>query len=897
MSLQLFHILKVKHTGKFKYGILYSAVWFLLTLSLYTIFRINGKSFLWIKDGIYQHFSSFNYLCDYLQYIALNHKLPPAFNYSLGQGADILTTLNSYDFLDPISILSALIFPLNRFTRYTLMIFLKLYLIGIAFSFYCYSIGRRNKLAILAGAISYTFSGANLFSFARHPNFINWAYFFPFLLAGVEIYLRKNKKIPLVLFVFFNIITNYYTFYINAILTVIYVLVHSVHNIAKNKTVYILQREIIKCFKIAGIFCVGIFLSMFICFPTVYAYLTNARVISASGYTASLLHYPLSYYAKTMDDLFAAYISSGYYTYIGFNSAVIVPLILIFTKRKRYLELKTLIIISFLMLCFPIVGRVMNGFGYASNRWGYVLPFYASIALVNMFPDLEKITAKETFYVFVITATYVLCCFLHVKTNTNIQKYTALFMVIWTVFVVIAAKYCKFRYFNLFMMGIVLASAYFQIYSAFASSTGNYVNTFCDRDKITERFNNYSSVTAANLSNEFYRVEQEENQANINGYNHINGTSLWWSMIPSHVSNYYNTLALNTVIQNCNFQGLDGRTGLLELSSVKYYTRPAKEDGLIPYGYKEIVSPNDSFQIFENQYALPIGYTYSGYIESFDYKRMNGIEKELAMLQNVVLDIPLEGFKKNQTDLFYTYLTYDIDERKNVEFNDHIIKVTAANGTLDLTLDIPKDCEIYLYLKGIELLGTVADNNINAIRKQDQYYVDKMARISNLQYNWPVIRNDVTYNLGYGHSGRNTITLKFAKKGEFSIDEIQVIAIPMSFYTTYANNLRQYVLDDINVGVDYVTGTISIPENRILQFSIPYSIGWKAYVDGQETSLLKSNVMFMALPLSSGDHVIELRYSTPYLKWGILITCITIICGSLYIIHNRKKYKSNNCSK
>lgn len=195
--MKLLRKLKHEHCGKIYYFIIYSFIWFFFALLLYMIFRANNKSFLWQIDGVYQHFVSFNYLCDYLSDIFIKHEIPAFFNFTLGQGADIIITLNSYDFTDPICIFSALIFLLSPAARYTLMIFTKLFLAGLAFSFYCYSSGHKDKTAVLAGTIAYTFSGAILFTFARHPNYINWAYFLPFLLGGVEIYCRKKRSFPL----------------------------------------------------------------------------------------------------------------------------------------------------------------------------------------------------------------------------------------------------------------------------------------------------------------------------------------------------------------------------------------------------------------------------------------------------------------------------------------------------------------------------------------------------------------------------------------------------------------------------------------------------------------------------------------------------------------------------
>ena len=102
---------------------LYTLLWLVGAACLLVLFRRYGKAFLWIEDGIYQHFVSFDYLCQYLRALLIDRSPLPVFNYTLGQGADVITTLSSYDFFDPVCVLSALFFPLSRLQRYTLMIF------------------------------------------------------------------------------------------------------------------------------------------------------------------------------------------------------------------------------------------------------------------------------------------------------------------------------------------------------------------------------------------------------------------------------------------------------------------------------------------------------------------------------------------------------------------------------------------------------------------------------------------------------------------------------------------------------------------------------------------------------------------------------------------------------
>lgn len=85
----------------------------------------------------------------------------------------------------------------------------------------------------------------------------------------------------------------------------------------------------------------------------------------------------------------------------------------------------------------------------------------------------------------------------------------------------------------------------------------------------------------------------------------------------------------------------------------------------------------------------------------------------------------------------------------------------------------------------------------------------------------------------------------------------------MENYPDYIEHLTEDVLEDVTVGEDEVTGNISLDEDKYLVLSIPYQKGGIAYVDGEETELLRANYMYMALPLSAGEHSIRLTFAIP----------------------------------
>ena len=65
-----------------------------------------------------------------------------------------------------------------------------------------------------------------------------------------------------------------------------------------------------------------------------------------------------------------------------------------------------------------------------------------------------------------------------------------------------------------------------------------------------------------------------------------------------------------------------------------------------------------------------------------------------------------------------------------------------------------------------------------------------------------------------------------------------------------------------------------------------YYPGWKAFVDGKESAVLRANYMFRAVALGPGRHVVEFRYVPASLTVGAAISLLTLLALVAFLIHN-----------
>lgn len=70
-------------------------------------------------------------------------------------------------------------------------------------------------------------------------------------------------------------------------------------------------------------------------------------------------------------------------------------------------------------------------------------------------------------------------------------------------------------------------------------------------------------------------------------------------------------------------------------------------------------------------------------------------------------------------------------------------------------------------------------------------------------------------------------------------------------------------------------------------FTEQYDPGWTARVDGKVTGIVRANLVMRAVPLSAGDHVIQLHYRAPGLPLGVAVSLAAIL-GVIGLAWTRK---------
>lgn len=876
--------------------IVYTLLFLAAAGMIWLILSVNNKSLMWSSDGLFQHYIALSYYGKWgreiLKNIFVRHTFEiPLWDFHIGYGSDVLTTFHYYVIGDPLNLLSIL--TPQRYTEYlyNALIFLRMYLAGLSFGFYCFEM-KKEKTAVLAGTLTYVFCGYMLRAILNHPFFLNPMICLPLLLAGAERIFRKKNPALFIGMVCLSAASNFYFFYMLVLAVCLYVFVRFFTFRHEN----VCRELFVLVMKFFGYALVGVCMAAVILLPVLLQFSETSRLDTRPVY--ELLH-PASFYR----DFLAKFIIAGKFdhawTTLGFTAPALLAVFVLFGKRKERTALKVSFLMLTGMLCLPLFGRIFNGFSYVSNRWCFIYAMLVCYIMVDVWEDLFALTKKRALVLLAVCVAYISYLFLDGK------KEEAVFyggLVLASAALMAAAAWkrdLKIRRF-VYSGGMACIVLLHVCLNCYASFSGNFGKN--KKKDLVERGTAWEQVLATApyairetlLSEEaFCRFEMDEfrimNSAPLAG---VNGTTYYWSLENSAVSKFLMDMK-PSVFRVYNYRDLDHRTFLDAIAGVKYFVQNRSD--FLPYGYEhkqDVLIGGKTYGIYENQYALPLGYTYKSYIPYESYQNMEPIERQEAFLQGVVLEEepPVDGIAESRPVFTSRQATPSIVCGENVTRQaDGSFAVSKRGGKITLKFSGSRKCETYLWVQGMEAEGKnlqkdefIPKVSLDGISHNKFRYNTKRHKLYNGQ-------KDFLVNLGYHEEAASEITIRFPGRGTYRFDSLQVIFQPMENYVRQADSLREYTMENEKIGVNTVEGTVDLPEKRILFLSIPYTKGWHATVDGQKTPLMRANLMYLALPLEEGEHEIRLSYRTPGLYPGIAASCVGMLIFVFIARKERRK--------
>lgn len=92
------------------------------------------------------------------------------------------------------------------------------------------------------------------------------------------------------------------------------------------------------------------------------------------------------------------------------------------------------------------------------------------------------------------------------------------------------------------------------------------------------------------------------------------------------------------------------------------------------------------------------------------------------------------------------------------------------------------------------------------------------------------------------------------------------------------------------------TSVIDLAKPQLVFFSVPYSEGWTAEVNGTPVDVERVDEGFMAVRADAGENTIVFSYETPYLRIGIIISLCAAAVLAVYVILFRRRRSNGDIS-
>lgn len=879
----------------------YSLLFIGIMASIYGYFVYSDTSFIWQSDGFTQHYVLFQDYVAMWQEFLLN----PAggfqfWDWTIGLGADVITSYGYYVVGDPFVYLGVLFPPSMMEFAFHFLIVLRIYCIGLAFILYARKLKFSNS-GILAGVFVYTFAHYVTLNATRHPFFLMPMVFFPLLCLGIEKILRNETAFLFAGVVFVSAASNFYFFYKLTILVFIYAIFRYIDLYHLKKPF----KEFWSYFMRALYsYLVGVCMSAVVLFPVIFGFLQSSR--ESGGTTSRMTLYPLQYYISLLAN---GFISESYlWTVLGFAGVVMLVIPLMFTKRKLFGSIPYMLILFLVMLLFPVFGSMMNGFSGPYNRWTFAIPLFLGLAVAQFYQRRFEWTKKDRWAMATgVTIFGALSVVPQIIYGFSIARTVPLLAALLVLTIIIAAAKLKQngkwsttwnKIGSAVIFLSIIANVIFNAQQYYYPFGQNKMAGLLDYGTADEQ---YEQVFDG-VEDQIPAVEEEPFRIGLTAKdNHVRnhmiylermGMTSYLSITNGSVAQFARQLEVGSfqLIQPVR-NGFDDRRIANHVMGVEYIVTSVENEKYLPYGYEVTYRSqgDNAHLVAETNQAYPFAYVNDEFMSHTEFEKLNPVEKEEFLSIGFTADV--EEVDATKLSLFEEKLTttavdttVSSEDEEKIKITGDKIYVEDSDGKLLININdlaAIRNSEVYVHLQGLDhepkpndsinrvntsFNTTVAFNGRNKIIHQSD----------ELSFSSFIHRKNMLFNLGYQTGeGSDTITLQFEKPGVYNLKDITVYALPMDeSYDEKVADKRENQLTVTSFENERVSGTISPADDTVLVTSIPYSIGWSAEINGEKVDPINVNYGFIGLPLEASASEVEFSYQTPFLKTGLVVSLI-----------------------
>lgn len=371
--------------------------------------------------------------------------------------------------------------------------------------------------------------------------------------------------------------------------------------------------------------------------------------------------------------------------------------------------------------------------------------------------------------------------------------------------------------------------------------TGYYTTGRTAYMKNAESYEKLLAIADARKEGNFYRVEDigrlTKNDDMRFGYASATQFS---SLMNINISHLFQSMYMEG---GKNFYCYNGANPLTSsLFSVKYIL---SENELLESKYRKLIAGENGVYLYENAYCLPLGY--------------------------MVSEDMIAGWEDDRTDRMASLNSLG----RALGAEDPILVGASCEQTVEMgSTTITADVEGYYYVSYYD-----CDSDTLTV-KTDAHGTRKYSKTT----------HRYLIELGQLNEGEHVaISNSNEEEIQFHVYRIDEAQMEKAYDTLTEQTFEMTLFSDT-----LIEGNMEVEKAGHLVFSIPCEEGWSIYVDGKETEPDPFKDALLAVALEEGTHEIVLKYETPGLKTGAIISIASVVIAVLLLSKKQKFDRMQN---
>ena len=271
------------------------------------------------------------------------------------------------------------------------------------------------------------------------------------------------------------------------------------------------------------------------------------------------------------------------------------------------------------------------------------------------------------------------------------------------------------------------------------------------------------------------------------------------------------------------------------------------------FGYEKI-GEIEGITVYENQYALPLGYVYDKYLTLGEYLKLP-VETRRNLLMEACI---LEGESTGSS------LVKTVPETGMTDMQPYEVVAEMEITENWVRLDLPQSTEDEVNLVVMDVTSSGVKSSMIEYYNQDGDAVTTYLGFAD---------GSDKYFLEFNDPQIDRIQIFDTK--QYDIEQIKVYQIPQElYYKKYIEShdiLSRNGLKVERMDCNNIWGSINSSKDGMMTFSIPYDMNWHIYIDGEEHELKPVNIAMMGTEITKGIHEVRLVYHKENVFWKYVL--------------------------